>query len=122
MPAKIYFNSKHIYQNGRWMMTQKEYDYENYLFEIPRNVIRTYLGTGVADEEFLSDFDYIVEISRVGFDQKQYEFHFSTPFTDKTGAASHLVNSIIISEDGSLLTFGITLSINNFTNKDNKKL
>ncbi len=94
-----------IYQNGSWMMTQKEYDYENFLFEIPRKVIRTYLGTGVPEEEFLSDWDYIVEISRIGFDQKQYEFHFTTPFTDETGTASHLVNSIIISEDGSLLTF-----------------
>lgn len=94
-----------IYQNGSWMMTEKKYDSKNYLFNIPRNVARTYLSTGVVDEEFNSDEEYIVEIQRCFFDQKQYEFHFKTPFTDELGRDTHLVNNIIISEDGSLLTF-----------------
>lgn len=94
-----------VYLDGRWMVTQKEYDAESFLFKIPRNVIRTYLMTGVSDEEYDGNMNYIAEISRVGFDQKQYEFHFMTPYINKAGTESHLLNTIIISEDGSLLSF-----------------
>lgn len=94
-----------IYLNGTWLITQKEYNPENFIFDIPRKVIRTYLRTGVSEEEFLTDAHYVVEISRNGFDQKQYEFHFTTPFITKLGVESHLMHNIIISEDGTLLAF-----------------
>lgn len=110
-----------VYLDGRWMVTQKEYDAENFLSEIPRNVIRTYLMTGVSDEEYDWDQTYIAEVSRVGFDQKQYEFHFMTPCINEAGVESHLSNNIIISEDGSLLTFnhhGFNSSIWNYDLRD----
>ncbi len=94
-----------VYLDGSWMVTQREYDAESFLSRIPRNIIRTYLMTGASDEEYDWDQTYIAEISRAGFDQRQYEFHFMTPYINEVGTESHLSNTIIISEDGSLLTF-----------------
>lgn len=115
------FEGQAVYLDGRWMVTQKEYDPESFLSEIPRNVIRTYLMTGVSEEEYDCDQTYIAEVSRVGFDQKQYEFHFMTPYINKAGTESLLLNNIIISEDGSLLTFdhhGFNSSIWNYDLRD----
>lgn len=94
-----------IYLKGVWMVTERAYDEETFRKDIPWNVRQTYLRTGVTDEEFLSDGDCIVEIARNGFDQKQYEFHFTTPSVDAMGRVTHLCQNIIISEDGTLLAF-----------------
>lgn len=96
------FSSTAVYFNGVWSLTQKEYDKNGFLLQLPRKVARAFIGTGVENEDFSNDNSYAVEISRNNFPLKQYEFHFTTPSDD----GSNLVNDIVIDENGDLLTFG----------------
>lgn len=93
------------YKNCLWMMTNKEFSKEDFLFQIPRKVARTYVGTGVENEDYSSDNSYVMEISRRGMDRKQFEFHFDVPFNDKESDSGivHREDTIVISEDGTLL-------------------
>lgn len=95
------------YKDGLWMMTNKEFSKKDFLLQIPRKVARTYVGTGVENEDYSSDNSYVMEISRRYIDKKQYEFRFMIPHEDKT-AIDGLVYatwSIAIDEDGDLLYY-----------------
>ncbi|MBR1926733.1 MAG: hypothetical protein IJ840_03135 [Bacteroidales bacterium] len=93
------------YKDRVWMMTNKEYSKEDFIYQIPRKVARTYIGAGVENEDYSSDNSYVMEISRRYFDKKQYEFSFEIPIEDKDaiGGVAYLQNSIAIDEDGDLL-------------------
>lgn len=95
------------YKDGLWMMTNKEFSKKDFLLQIPRKVARTYVGTGVENEDYSSDNSYVMEISRRYLEKKQYEFCFEIPYEDKT-AIDGLVYatwSIAIDEDGDLLYY-----------------
>ncbi len=95
------------YKDGLWIMTNKEFSKKDFLLQIPRKVARTYVGTGVENEDYSSDNSYVMEISRRYIDKKQYEFRFMIPHEDKT-AIDGLVYatwSIAIDEDGDLLYY-----------------
>lgn len=95
-----------VYKNGMWMITEKNYDVEDFLYAIPRKVARTYIGTGIENEVYHrgSDWYYVHEIARRGISKKQYEFLCTAPFDDGYDTAENLVYDIIIDEDGTLLT------------------
>lgn len=92
-----------IYLGETWMITEKTLYEDDFLFAIPRRVARTYVGTGIENEDYSSDYSYIVEVSRNGLDKKQYEFHCVAPFADGSQEVENLRYSIIIDEDGTLL-------------------
>jgi hypothetical protein len=93
------------YKDGIWMMTNKEYSKEDFIYQLPRSVARTYIGSGVDNEDYTSDNSYVMEISRRYFKQKQYEFQFQIPFKDEDEPDGIVLqcNSIVIDEDGNLL-------------------
>ena len=95
------------YKDGLWMMTNKEFSKKDFLLQIPRKVARTYVGTGVENEDYSSDNSYVMEISRRYIDKKQYEFRFMIPHEDKTAIDGHVYArwSIAIDEDGDLLYY-----------------
>ena len=95
-----------VYKDGMWMITEKTYDVDNFLYAIPRKVARTYIGTGIENEVYHRDSDwyYVHEIARSGIVKKQYEFLCTAPFDDGYDTAENLVYDIVIDEDGTLLT------------------
>lgn len=108
--AKIYFTDTNgllctaIYLNEDWMLTQREFDTGNFLSQLPREVERTYTGTGVNNEKFDGQKYYVVEITRSGIDHKQYEFNFTAPYDDGVHSYTNLSNNMVIDENGVLLT------------------
>ena len=100
------FECTTIYQDREWMITEKTFDVEDFLYAIPRKVARTYISTGIENEVYHrgSDWYYVHEIARRGFDKKQYEFRCVAPFDDGFDTAENLVYEIVIDEDGTLLT------------------
>ena len=95
------------YKEGIWMMTNKVYSKENFIYQIPRKVARAYVGTGVDNEDYSSDNSYVMEISRRYFEKKQYEFCFEIPFEDEDAinGVVYEANTIAIDEDGDLLYY-----------------
>ena len=95
------------YKEGIWMMTNKVYSKENFIYQIPRKVARAYVGTGVDNEDYSSDNSYVMEISRRYFEKKQYEFCFEIPYEDEDAinGVIYECNTIAIDEDGDLLYY-----------------
>ena len=67
-----------IYLGETWMITEKTLYEDDFLFAIPRRVARTYVGTGIENEDYSSDYSYIVEVSRNGLDKKQFQITLFT--------------------------------------------
>lgn len=99
------FENRVIYQDNQWMLTEKSYDIERFKSTIPFKVLTTFLDTGIYDERF-SDNDFVIEVSRNGMDQKQYEIHCSAGFVDEPvkKAYDSWQHHIVIAEDGTLLS------------------
>lgn len=96
-----------IYSNGHWTMDQKEYPKKDFIYLLPRKVARTYIGVAPEDECYDFDSHYVVEISRPGFDHKQYEFCFSEPRVDEdTKGMVYYSWVIVIDDEGSLVYLG----------------
>ena len=93
-----------VYLDGIWMITEKTFNTDEFLYTIPRKVARTYIGTGIENEDYNSDNFYVIEVSRNGLDKKQYEFNCVAPFVDGTEEIDNLQYDIVIDEDGTLLT------------------
>ena len=93
-----------VYLDGIWMITEKTFNTDDFLYTIPRKVARTYIGTGIENEDYNSDNFYVIEVSRNGLDKKQYEFNCVAPFVDGTEEIDNLQYDIVIDEDGTLLT------------------
>ena len=93
-----------VYLDGIWMITEKTFNTDDFLYTIPRKVARTYIGTGIENEDYNSDYFYVIEVSRNGLDKKQYEFNCVAPFVDGTEEIDNLQYDIVIDEDGTLLT------------------
>ena len=95
------------YNEGIWMMTNKVFSKDDFIYQIPRKVARAYVGTGVDNEDYSSDNSYVMEISRRYFEKKQYEFCFEIPFQDKDAINGVIYesNTIAIDEDGDLLYY-----------------
>ena len=93
-----------IYIDGTWMITEKTFNTDDFLYKIPRKVARTYIGTGIENEDYNGDSYYVVEISRNGMTRKQYEFVCSAPFVEGSRLIDNLLYNIVIDEDGTLLT------------------
>ena len=92
------------YKAEKWMVTEKRFDVNDFLSKLPRKVVCTYLNTGIENEEYLGDNSYVLEFSRNGINNKQYEFYCTAPYMDGDRLVEHLVYSIIIADDGTLLT------------------
>lgn len=97
-------SSTAIYLYNDWVLTQKEFDKENFLFQLPRKIARAYIGTGVDNENFSNPNSYVIEITRSEIDYKQYEFYFTTTYKDDVYSFNNLANNIVIDENGNLLT------------------
>ena len=97
-------SSTAIYLYNDWVLTQKEFDKDNFLFQLPRKIDRAYIGTGVDNENFSNPNSYVIEITRSGIDRKQYEFYFTTTYKDGVYSFNNLANNIVIDENGNLLT------------------
>lgn len=95
------------YKDRIWMMTNKEYSKDDFIYQLPRIVARTYIGTGVANEDYSSDNSYIMEISRRYFEKKQFEFCFEIPYEDENSINGVVFesNTIAIDDDGDLLYY-----------------
>ena len=96
--------NKAVYNNGKWSITEKTFNVNDFIYKMPRKVLKAYLGTGIENEEYLSDNDYVIEFSRNGLDNAQYEFLCSAPYSDGLVTHEHLVYDIVIADDGTLLT------------------
>ena len=94
-----------IYKGFDWMFTQKEYDTDNYAFltQLPQNVARAYIRTGIDNDDYQTDNAYVIEVSRNGFDRKVYEFEFTAPYSNKGISIEHYSYHILINEDGELI-------------------
>ena len=92
-----------VYKDGKLTLSEKWYDVDNFLSQLPRPVLGTYLATGIHNESFVDGQFYVVEIERAGLDQKQYEIHCSASFKELDRVVDHLVCHLVISEDGTLL-------------------
>ena len=98
------FRKEVVYKDGQLMLMEKWYDVDDFLSQLPRPVLGTYLATGMHNEIFTDGLYYVVEVERAGLDQKQYEIHCSASFKDLAQVVDHLVCHVVISEDGTLLT------------------
>lgn len=100
-------NATAHYKEGIWMMTNKVYSKDDFIYQIPRKVARAYVGTGVDNEDYSSDNSYVMEISRRYFEKKQYEFCFEIPYEDEDAinGVIYEYNTIAIDEDGDLLYY-----------------
>ena len=99
------FENKTFYRDNQWILTGKSYDTQSFKSTIPYKVLMTFLDTGIYDERF-SDNDFVIEVSRNGMDQKQYEIHCSAGFVDEPvqKAYDRWQHHIVIAEDGTLLS------------------
>lgn len=104
------YNGTAIYLNGIWMISEKAFNSDDFLYAIPREVAKTYIGTGIKNEDYNSDNFYVIEVSRNGIDKKQYEFSCIAPFDDGSKKIDNLRYNIVIDENGTLLA----CSHNNF--------
>ena len=93
-----------FYRDNQWILTGKSYDTQTFKSTIPYKVLMTFLDTGIYDERF-SENDYVIEVSRNGMDQKQYEILCSAGFVDEPvqKAYDSWQHHIVIAEDGTLL-------------------
>ena len=98
------FRKEVVYKDGQLMLMEKWYDVDDFLSQLPRPVLGTYLATGMHNEIFTDGLYYVVEVERAGLEQKQYEIHCSASFKDLGQVVDHLVCHVVISEDGTLLT------------------
>ena len=98
------FNGTAIYLYGIWMISEKDFNSDDFLYAIPREVAKTYIGTGIKNEDYNSKNSYVIEVSRNGLDKKQYEFCCFAPFADGSKKIDNLLYDIVIDEDGTLLT------------------
>lgn len=97
-------SNKAVYNNGKWSVAEKTFDVGDFIHKLPRKVLKTYLGTGIEDEEYLSDNDYVIELFRYGLDNRQYEFHCTSPYPCGNESLQELHYDIVIADDGTLLT------------------
>ena len=98
---------KEVVYKDKWLKsTETWYDVDNFLSQLPRPVLGTYLATGIHNECFTDGLYYVVEVERVDLDQKQYEIHCSASYKEGDQEIDHLVCHIVISEDGTLLMCG----------------
>lgn len=98
------FTSTAVYLGDDWMITEKQISIDNYMSLLPRRIIAAYLGTGIENEVFIGDDNYIIEISRRGIRTKQYEFKCHAPYSYGHQVIDNLVYDIVIDEEGTLLT------------------
>ena len=106
----IYFTDKEgfsniaIYRGDNWLMTQKSFDVDDFMRKVPSKVYKTYLKTGIIDEDYHGESFSVIEITRNGLDKKQYEFHCAAPYDDGVVVEERFLYHIIIDEDGTLLS------------------
>lgn len=93
-----------FYLGDDWAVSERTYDNERFLSQIPRQVARTYIKTGIDNERYDGDNFYVIEIARSGIDKKQYEFHCVAPYSDGSHSFDNLDYDIVIDEDGTLLS------------------
>ena len=99
------------YKNGEWMVSEKRLDVNGFLDNLPKPVVKTYLKTGIGHETFLEG-SYVLEITRKGLSQKQYEIDCMAPYLDGEKLIESQHWHIVIAEDGTLLTCGLHESYN----------
>ena len=98
-----------VYLDGIWKLTQTEFDKQDFMNQLPKQVLKAYMGTGIeidVDRFVKDDNSYVLAITRNGIDKKQYEFYFTAPYQDETYKFENLVHGIVIDEDGNLLFNG----------------
>ncbi len=93
-----------IYSGTTWMITQKEYDKDDFAFlgQLPWKIARAYIRVGIDGEDYTTiQGAYVVEISRRGIGKSQYEFHF---FEHLSGTDNTVLeHDILLGGDGELL-------------------
>ncbi|MBR1574383.1 MAG: hypothetical protein IJ652_06000 [Bacteroidales bacterium] len=93
-----------LYTNGKWSITEKQFDCNDFIFRLPKKVLQTYLDTDIPGKTYrLGDDDYVIEFSRNGLDNKQYEFSFVAPSSDENETI-WVRYHMVIADDGTLLT------------------
>lgn len=102
------FENEVLYRNGRWYYSEKRYNVDDFISQLPKRVLLTYLGLGFRNERFTGDEyhdDYhVVEIEREGLAQKQYEIYCVATGLGDRRVIDDLLCHIVISEDGTLLS------------------
>ena len=94
-----------IYKEHTWMMTQKEYckDGLAFLGQLPANIARAYIRTGIDGEDYDDDNSYVIEVSRNGADRKVYEFEFYAPYSEGDLEYENYDCHVLVGEDGELI-------------------
>ena len=62
------FSNTAIYRGGNWLMTQKSFDVDDFSQKVPSKVYKTYLKTGIIDEDYHGESFSVLEITRNGLD------------------------------------------------------
>ena len=57
------YNGTAIYLNGIWMVSEKAFNSDDFLYAIPREVAKTYIGTGIKNEDY--PINYIKWYNRI---------------------------------------------------------
>lgn len=96
-----------IYDGAKWLMTQKSYVLDPNGFDFgkvaPRMVIYAFLNSPLGG--YATEYISLVEITRNGLDQKQYEFFCKSPtISEDRDRISRTLYRLFISEDGTLLS------------------
>ena len=99
------FEKKAVYNEGGPSYTCRYYNVDALRSQLPERVLGTYLSMGLENIKFTRDNYSVFEIKREGVRQKQYEFHCVASFKDGDRMVSNMMCHIVISEDGTLLTF-----------------
>ena len=98
------FERKAVYELGGLSYTCRYLDVEDFLFQLPRPVLGTYLSLGLQNEEFTNEHA-VFEVKRETACRKQYEFHCVASYKDGGQMVNNVMCHIAICEDGTLLTF-----------------
>ena len=93
-----------MYHYGEWYYTEKRYNVDDYLSQLPKRVVATYRGLGMENERFDKDEYHVIEIERKGLNQKQYEICCAATGRCVMQLFDKLYYHIVIAEDGTLLS------------------
>ena len=99
------FENKAVYEVGWLSYACRYYRVDDFLFQLPRPVLGTYLSLGLQNEVFTNGDYSIFEVKRETACKKQYEFHCVASFKDGDRMVNNMMCHIAICEDGTLLTF-----------------
>lgn len=91
-----------IYVEDKWMFTEKQYDKDNFLSQLPRTVSTAFKDLGIPSPYLDTDNSFVSEVRRSGIRHPMYEFCFLEPMIEE-GELVFETHDVVISDDGEVL-------------------